>query len=676
MKKQIIKSEIIFLFIISTMQLGFAQQQNDIMAFGGPNGIYINLGVEIVSPENPSNGIIGYKIERQLVGEKSWTALMDISAPNNFNEFLDRIYKTNLLLLDSIPANELPLNIIWEKSQRFMRIDSLKYYGNPLVVRIALGLCYLDKDVSPKTNYLYKISKIESNGNEKETFVTNLVSFPPKITEGRIIYSSKESSDNAVQIKWENIDARFARFKVFRSVNFDQDFNEIFPSKYFLSKEGKDLIICIDSLVRPNDVYQYYIIPIDYYQNYGRSSDTVSVAAFNYGSIIPPYNMSVNQLDSLGALILKWQMDQSNIIISTKILRSEYYDSNFVEIAEVQNTDTSYIDRTADPMKVYYYYLQLNDQFGEIPYKSAKVFGLYKSKNFPIAPFNLLSAEIEKGVKLIWERPDTFIKAYHIYRNVDETMSLKEITSVFSTDSVVQFVDTTVASNQNKYYYYSIRSENTSGLLSDFSDTISVISKTNFVLRAPHDVKGYYDESGVNLYWENMFAEDPSISGYQIFRRLIPENDNKSTEFKPVIDSILSPKQNNFTDHLNKQYGKFQYAVKALDIFGNVSPFSNSIDVSILREPVLAPIGIYAMSVDEGIKLFWQYSTNAKVKEFVIHRYQRGEEPKMISTIPADKTFEYIDKNVKSGQLYFYYLNTVSSDNIVSDQSEEIGIRK
>ena len=154
------------------------------------------------------------------------------------------------------------------------------------------------------------------------------------------------------------------------------------------------------------------------------------------------------------------------------------------------------------------------------------------------------------------------------------------------------------------------------------------------------------------------------------------ENDNKSTEFKPVIDSILSPKQNNFTDHLNKQYGKFQYAVKALDIFGNVSPFSNSIDVSILREPVLAPIGIYAMSVDEGIKLFWQYSTNAKVKEFVIHRYQRGEEPKMISTIPADKTFEYIDKNVKSGQLYFYYLNTVSSDNIVSDQSEEIGIRK
>lgn len=80
-------------------------------------------------------------------------------------------------------------------------------------------------------------------------------------------------------------------------------------------------------------------------------------------------------------------------------------DSGFVEIAELQATTTSYIDRTAEPMIKYFYYLQLNDQFGEVPYKTAKVFGLYKSNVIPMTPMSLHSIKTEKGVKLVWENP-------------------------------------------------------------------------------------------------------------------------------------------------------------------------------------------------------------------------------------------------------------------------------
>lgn len=674
MKKQIIKSALTVLFIILINHSGFAQQQTELMAFGGPNGIFVNTGIEIGSLEVPSNGVAGYKIERQVVGDKNWQFVVNLSAPKNYSEFLNRIYSTNLLLVDSIPAKELPLKVIWDKAQKNKRIDSLKYLGNPLVVRIAFGVCYLDKDVEQNDEYSYRVSKLDVIGKESESFYSNVVSFPPKISEGKIVIVNKETSEKSIQHTWENVDARFARIIVFRQTNFTSGYSEILSEKYFSSNKEKNLITIIDTLVLPNDVYQYYLIPVDYYQNYGNRTDTITVAAFSFNSIIPPYDIKVTGLDSLGALKLDWKLEQANKILSTKIFRSKMSDSGFVEIAELQATTTSYIDRTAEPMIKYFYYLQLNDQFGEVPYKTAKVFGLYKSNVIPMTPMSLHSIKTEKGVKLVWEKPEESINVYHIYRNFDESLSLNELTSIISNDSIVQFVDTSSSLKADKYFYYAVRSENTSNNLSEFSDTISVIPVSNQKLNPPKDLTGYVDETGVVLYWQNMFAENPTISGYQVFRKYV--SNNSKAEFKPVIDSILSPKQNNFVDVSSKEFGNYEYAVKVYDIFGKESPLSSSISINILSEPVLIPSGITAIGADEGIKITWQISSLSKIKEFVLYRYMRGEEPKKISTIVADKSKEFIDTSAANDNLYFYFLKSVSDLNIESDPSEEVGLRK
>ncbi|MFZ1279441.1 MAG: hypothetical protein WAR59_01300, partial [Ignavibacteriaceae bacterium] len=478
----------------------------------------------------------------------------------------------------------------------------------------------------------------------------------------------------SIQLTWENVDARFARIKVFRQTNFTSGYSEISTEKYFSSIKEKNIISIIDTLVLPNDVYQYYLIPVDYYQNYGNRTDTITVAAFSFNSIIPPYDIKVTGLDSLGALKLDWKLEQANKILSTKIFRSKMSDSGFVEIAELQATTTSYIDRTAEPMIKYFYYLQLNDQFGEVPYKTAKVFGLYKSNVIPMTPMSLHSIKTEKGVKLVWEKPEESINVYHIYRNFDESLSLNELTSIISNDSIVQFVDTSSSLKADKYFYYAVRSENTSNNLSEFSDTISVIPVSNQKLNPPKDLTGYVDETGVVLYWQNMFAEDPTISGYQVFRKYV--SNNSKAEFKPVIDSILSPKQNNFVDVLSKEFGNYEYAVKVYDIFGKESDLSSSISINILSEAVLVPSGITAIGADEGIKITWQISYLNKIKEFVLYRYMRGEEPKIIATIESNKPLEFIDASAKIDNLYFYFLKSVSDLNLESDSSEEVGIRK
>ena len=674
MKKQIIKSALTVLFIILINHSGFAQQQTELMAFGGPNGIFVNTGIEIGSLEVPSNGVAGYKIERQVVGDKNWQFVVNLSAPKNYSEFLNRIYLTNLLLVDSIPAKELPLKVIWDKAQKYKRIDSLKYLGNPLVVRIAFGVCYLDKDVEQNVEYSYRVSKLDVSGKESESFYSNVVSFPPIISKGKIVFVNKETSEKSIQLMWENVDARFARIIVFRQTNFTSGYSEILSEKYFSSNKEKNLITIIDTLVLPNDVYQYYLIPVDYYQNYGNRTDTITVAAFSFNSIIPPYDIKVTGLDSLGALKLDWKLEQANKILSTKIFRSKMSDSGFVEIAELQATTTSYIDRTAEPMIKYFYYLQLNDQFGEVPYKTAKVFGLYKSNVIPMTPMSLHSIKTEKGVKLVWEKPEESINVYHIYRNFDESLSLNELTSIISNDSIVQFVDTSSSLKADKYFYYAVRSENTSNNLSEFSDTISVIPVSNQKLNPPKDLTGYVDETGVVLYWQNMFAENPTISGYQVLRKFISKNSKE--EYKPVIDSILSPKQNNYVDVSAKEYGKYEYAIKGYDIFGKESPLSSSISINILSEPVLIPSGITAIGADEGIKITWQISSLNKIKEFVLYRYMRGEEPKIIATIESNKPLEFIDASAKIDNLYFYFLKSVSDLNLESDSSEEVGIRK
>ncbi len=674
MKKQIIKSALTILLISLISHSGFAQQQTEVMAFGGPNGIYINTGIEIGSSEVPSIGVAGYKIERKTEGENKWQFAANLSAPKNWDEFINRIYAANLLLVDSIPANELPLKVIWDKAQKYKRIDSLKYLGNPLVVRIAFGVCYLDKDVELNKNYSYRVSKLDVSRKETESFYSNVVSFPPKISEGKIVSFNKETSEKSIKLTWENVNARFARVKVYRQINFISGYSEIETEKYFSTNKEKNLITIVDTLVQPNDVYQYYLIPVDYYQNHGNLSDTITVAAFSFNSIIPPYDIRVTGLDSLGALKLDWKLEQANKILSTKIFRSKMSDSGFVEIAELQATTTSFIDRTAEPMIKYFYYLKLNDQFGEVPYKTAKVFGLYKSNVNPMKPIDFHSMKTGKGVKLIWEKPEQSVKSYHIYRNFDESLLLYELTSITSNDSIVQFIDTSSSLKANKYFYYAVRSENASNNLSAFSDTISVIPISNQKLNPPKDLKGYLDESGVVLYWQNMFAEDPTISGYQVFRKTI--STNSANEFKAVMDSVLSPKQNNFVDVSAKEFGKYEFAIKAFDIFGKESELSSSIIIDILSEPVLVPSGITAISVDEGIKITWQISSINKIKEFSLYRYLRGEEPKKISSIASDKALEFIDTSAANNNLYFYYLKSVNDLNLESDPSEEVGIRK
>lgn len=664
---------LIVLIIISSSEIFFAQQRSEKMAFAGPNGIFINTGIEIPFAASSKMNPFKYKIERSKAGQSDWSEITQLSAPDNYESFLSGIYKLNQQLKDSIPANELPLEIIWQKAKQYERLDSMRYLGNPLVIRLAIGVSYLDKQIEANTNYVYKISKLDKDGNVLESFTTNEISFPGIYQNNPLTISLKENNEKSIRLSWK-ADAAYspARFKVFRRENFQGDFEQINPIRIYNSDERTITITIIDSIVTANSTYEYFLLPVDYYQNEGIASDTVTVAAFSFNKIFPPYDIKVTEADSIGGLKISWKLDNQQAITSIKIFRSIYSDKDFEEIDEVTGFDSMYYDFTAQPMIKYFYYLLLNDQFDEVPLQSAKVFGLYQSKEIPPPPFNLYADTTSVGVKLVWIKPDEFVNTYHIYRNLGVEENLSELKVIQSSDSVVQFLDTSSTLRGNIVYYYSVRAENTSSNLSNFSDTVQVIAKVKTTINSPKDLKGYSLEGKVFLYWENLFEKDETIEGYKVYRRNAGDIKN---DFIVLFDTLLSPKQNNFVDSSVSEGKDYEYSVKAFDIFGNESELTSSIKINVSETPILPPAGLTAVNMENGIMVSWQHPLQENISGYKIYRYERGIEPELISSVTEDVS-EYLDKSVSNGNLYFYFVSAVNAKGIESTASDEVGIRR
>jgi len=676
MKNISIKSALSIFIICVLNQTISAQQNIEEMAFGGQSGIFINLGLEIGSKQFPSENIVGFKIERKAAIDNSWNTIATVSAPIDFKEFSNRISKFNLLMVDSIPSNQIPLTKIWDIVRKYGSLDSLKYMGNLLVVRLALGNTYFDSKVDKGEKCSYRISKIDIKGNEIFSFISNDVSFPPEIVSEKIIFSSKETNDKYINISWKIIGGeRPTQFDIFRRTNLKGDFTKIQPIKIVSSQKGNLIISSRDTLVQSGSVYQYYLSPIDYYQNRGASSDTVLAAAFNINSITLPYKILTSGDNPFGGIKLSWHLDQPQKIMSIKIFRSTDYDKNYSMIAEVRGLDSLFIDRSAEPMAKYFYYLVMTDVLGEKSLNSAKVFGLYKSPIVPFPPMNLRSEIVTNGVKLVWERPGSFINVYHVYRNLGDDNLLSLISNVKSSDSIVIFNDTSSVLRGNRNYLYAVKTETTSGIESNFSDTLRIKPSKKTLLKAPLQLKAYSDKSKVFLYWDNLFKDDPTINGYYVFRGSSNEK-SKQSEFKALKDSLISAKQNNFIDTTVVPGNNYDYAIQTVDIYGNKSPFSSTINVQIKKSEPASPAGIIAVNTPTGILISWTAPIQLDIKEFKIYRYERGQTPKLLDDVNAKQTLEYLDKQAQQGILYFYYLTSMDKNNIESKPSSEVGIRK
>jgi fibronectin type 3 domain-containing protein len=119
----------------------------------------------------------------------------------------------------------------------------------------------------------------------------------------------------------------------------------------------------------------------------------------------------------------------------------------------------------------------------------------------------------------------------------------------------------------------------------------------------------------------------------------------------------------------------YEYAVQAFDIFGGKSGLSNIIQLSVAPESPLAPAGIRATAQTKGILVEWDDVSGLEVTGYRVYRYERGKQPVRIANLKLVEN-EFTDTKARKGQLYFYFITSMTRSNIESEPSPEVSARR
>jgi fibronectin type 3 domain-containing protein len=166
-------------------------------------------------------------------------------------------------------------------------------------------------------------------------------------------------SYNSVGLAWADTSANETGFEVWRSTNATTGFA-------IVNTTGAGVMAYTDATAAPNTLYYYEVRAIN---QYGQSPFTAASSTTTLPlplTASTPYNLAV-QSTSMSSLNVSWT-DSSAVVTNFQLYRSETNDQNYVLIATLPGTTTSYTDGGLYANAVYYYKLTASNAGGVSAY--------------------------------------------------------------------------------------------------------------------------------------------------------------------------------------------------------------------------------------------------------------------------------------------------------------------
>jgi hypothetical protein len=648
-----------------------AQKQRAFIAVGSSKGIFISLGSVAALP-NLTGKPVSYLIERKSEGAARWDAAAEVAAPKTEAELASRIAQAARYLPFSAQPDSLQLKTIWQRLQRFGHQDSLGQWGRLTTIRMAIGTTYLDTAASPRVRYEYRVSTLGPSHQVIASALSQFAQYPwiPEFGKPQLLYA--EGEDRRVNLQWRAVRTiRPDSYRVFRQKNQEGAFEEIVPFKLFASRRDTLIYAVIDTLVARGQVYRYYIVPVSVYGDAGFASDTALVGAYDFRSVPLPRALKLERVDSSGGIRLQWQLSATGLVRSIRVFRCPKFDGAYEQVAELPADAAAFVDQGVEPMKKYFYALAITGPLGEVSPMGARVFGEYQSSAPPLPPWISRSEGLKTGVRLEIISHEPFTEGYRVYRVRSGGEPFQLISGLVPRrDSVTVYLDTASVLSGRSEYMYAVRSENTSHVMSGFSDTVRVRPLISTHPQAPVELSASVDSVAIQLYWRDMWPMDPALDGYHVYRRVTGEK-----EFRRLTDTLLAVRHNRFRDTTVQGVRVYQYAVRSVDIFGGVSELSTSVSANVPRPLPISPAGLRAEMAGDAVVLRWDPPVQTERVSYRVHRYQRGKEDVVLATVDGNTT-EYVDKSTRQGELYFYTVTCVTRDGIESTPFTEISVQR
>lgn len=426
--------------------------------------------------------------------------------------------------------------------------------------------------------------------------------------------------------------------------------------------------------IQPPEVLQYFMAPYDTTGVAGISSDMVMVSADEIG-VAWFKETRASRLEKENGVLLEWQYSQSPSVLLFEIYRSEDLNRGYHLIASVPGRETSFSDQETRPDVVYYYQIQAILKSGNRSILSNVIFSASYNPQAPAAPYIEYAFPLPGGAEIHIQATDPEALGVRVYRDDGLSPDLIMVSDLLTPNDslLVVYHDTISGLSGRRTYTYAATTESTSFVESVFSNKVYVRPQISESPGAPLTLNAYEEDRHVVLFWEDMQARDVGIAGYLLSRSEEPSLGNDS--FISLLPEDEYLKHNNFTDRTVEPGKVYIYRVQSVDLDGNISQDAALATVALQTDRPVSPIALQAISMDEGIYLSWGRAIYDGLMHINVYRSERGSEPRMIATLPAD-TDEYTDEDVLPDTSYYYFLTTFNEAGVESEPSDEVGVER
>jgi len=432
---------------------------------------------------------------------------------------------------------------------------------------------FLDKDLERSTPYYYKIKAFTLSG--LQSGLTDVISSETTVTPSAPVILKAESRVRGVQLTWapspipSDDPLALRGYKLYRSDREQGPFREVADLKG--ADLGTSADTPIDKILKVTYVDRNFKDGEEAYYRLTVYNEKKMESGFSStikGMAIP----AVSGLSVRGGLVreirLTWNAIQSPSVGGYNVYRNTKQDGDYTRIKKLSNvggtaSKIQYADRDGLGDNLSYYYRvtaydEADQQTAPTPVLSAT------TKPRPVQPSGLKGEALKvKTIPLVWQaNPEKDIVAYHVYRQEGTDGRFSNIATVRGAGTRYQDKDL----KDGVSYGYKIQAEDKDQILSDFSETLRVATKS--VPKSPEVLTGHFKNGMVELSWKP--GGEPDIAYYKIY-----EQSFWTVELVPGMDHVTSP-SSSFKTTLDKGKKK-TYLVTAVDRDGLESGHSKEI---------------------------------------------------------------------------------------------------
>ncbi len=173
------------------------------------------------------------------------------------------------------------------------------------------------------------------------------------------------------------------------------------------------------------------------------------------------------------------------------------------------------------------------------------------------------------------------------------------------------------------------------------------------------------DITSIAFEWKPV--SDPRVVGYYVYRNT-PGSEDKKLERVATIDSRFAT---HYVDHDLKPGSEYQYRFATITKEGSESVASETMLVA--TQPMIAPVSFFQSvgNMPRSAKLLWRPHPNGKINGYIIERQNVTDQKwSEVATITGRLNAEFIDRDLKDGQVYFYRIRATTFDKLSTEPSE------